>query len=59
MPTLREAQQELVKALLTYRDTVLQDVLVHAMAQGPDNSHKVGKSTELGSKRLWVKSTGG
>jgi hypothetical protein len=56
IPTVREAQQEFVKSLLTYRDTVLQDVLAHAMAQRSDNSHK-GKSTEWGSKRAWVKST--
>jgi hypothetical protein len=57
IPTVREAQQEFAKSLLTYRDTVLRDVLAHAMAQGPDNSHKIGKSTEWGSKRAWVKST--
>jgi hypothetical protein len=47
IPTVREAQQEFAKSLLTYRDTVLR----------PDNSHKIGKSTEWGSKRAWVKST--
>jgi hypothetical protein len=56
IPSLKEANQEFVKALLVYRDTVLQDVLAHAMAQGQDNSSKIGKSTEWGSKRAWVKS---
>jgi hypothetical protein len=32
IPSLKEANQEFVKALLVYRDTVLQDVLAHAMA---------------------------
>jgi hypothetical protein len=32
IPTVREAQREFVKSLLTYRDTVLQDVLAHTMA---------------------------
>lgn len=36
---------------------MLRDVLAHAMAQGSDNSHKIGKSTEWGGKRAWVKST--
>ena len=40
MPTLRDAYQAFVKAMITYHDSVLHDVLLHAMEQGPDCPRK-------------------
>lgn len=40
MPTLRDAHQAFVKAVITYHDTVLQDVISHAMEQGSDYPRK-------------------
>jgi hypothetical protein len=36
MPTLRDAYQAFVKAMITCHDMVWQDVISHAMEQGPD-----------------------
>ena len=49
MPSLREAHQEFVAALVTYRDIVLHDILAHAMGSSGDNSSKMGRSTEWGN----------
>ncbi len=57
MPTLRDAQHGFAKAMMAYRDTVLQDAMQHAMEQGSDYPRKIGKSTEWGSKKPWVKTT--
>jgi hypothetical protein len=40
MPTLRDAYQAFVKAMITYHDSVLHDVLLHAIEQGPDYPRK-------------------
>ncbi|KAG4438210.1 hypothetical protein IFR05_006307 [Cadophora sp. M221] len=40
MPTLRDAHQAFVKAVITYHDTVLQDVISHAMEQRSDYPRK-------------------
>lgn len=56
-PELRECQESLARALLEYRNTVLRDIVAHAVEQSPDNPRKMGKSTEWGSKKPWVKST--
>jgi hypothetical protein len=57
MPTLRDAQHGFAKAMMAYRDTVLQDVMQRAMEQGADYPGKIGTSTEWGSKKPWVKTT--
>lgn len=49
MPSLREAHQEFVAALVTYRDAVLHDILAHAVGSNGDNSSKMGRSTEWGN----------
>jgi hypothetical protein len=49
MPPLREAHQEFVAALVTYRDTVLHDILARAVGLSGDNSSKMGHSTEWGN----------
>lgn len=43
MPTLRDAHQGFVKAVITYHDTVLQ-VISHAMEQEPDYPRKWDKA---------------
>jgi hypothetical protein len=40
IPTLREAEQSFVNALLTYRNSVLQEVIAHAIEQGLDYPRK-------------------
>jgi len=50
MPTLRDAYQAFVKAMITYHDMVLQDVISHAMEQGPDYPRKWVKApTSVGT----------
>lgn len=56
MPTLRECQNEFAMALTFYRDTVLRDVLSHAVSDdAPGSKAKLGKPTEWGGKKPWVK----
>ena len=54
MPTLREAIDELPKAIIEYRNSVPQDLVVNTILFSRDNSGKVNKSTEWGNKKLLV-----
>ncbi len=56
MPTLREARDEIVRALVEYRDSVLKDLVSNAISSSGENSNKMGRSTEWGSKKPWKKS---
>jgi hypothetical protein len=42
IPTLREAESSLVKALLAYRNSVLQEAIAHAIEQGLNYPRKSG-----------------
>jgi hypothetical protein len=56
MPTLRECQNEFANALVVYRDTLLKDVLGHALStSGESNQGKLGRAAEWGSKKPWTK----
>jgi hypothetical protein len=56
MPRLRDARDEMVKALIEYRDSVLKDIVANAISVNSENSNKIGRSTEWGSKKPWKKS---
>lgn len=53
MLTLRDAHQAFAKAVITYHDTVLQDVISHAMEQGSDYPRKwVKASPSVGTSSM-------
>jgi hypothetical protein len=55
--SLREAYSEFSRAMVEYRDSVLYDLVAASIAATGDNSSKVGRSTEWGSKKQWKKTT--
>lgn len=57
LPSIREAVNSFVSAIIEYRDAVLKDLVAASINSAGDNSGKVGKSTEWGSKKPWKKSS--
>jgi hypothetical protein len=55
--SLREAYTEFARAMIEYRDSVLYDIVASSLAASGDNSSKIGRNTEWGSKRQWKKAT--
>ena len=56
MPTVKEAVNSFTAALIEYRDAILIDLVASSIASAGDNSGKVRKTTEWGSKKPWKKS---
>lgn len=52
---LRSAYEEFSRALVEYRDSILCDIVSSSIAASGDNSSKIGRSTEWGSKKQWKK----
>jgi len=55
LPSVKEAVNSFVAAIIEYRDAVLKDLVASSIASIGDNSGKVGKATEWGSKKPWKK----
>lgn len=55
LPSVKDAMDEFKKALIEYRDTVIKDMVSYRVTMVGDNSSRVGKSTEWGSKKPWKK----
>lgn len=54
VPALTEAYEEFSKALVSYRDSVLYDIVRASVSQSQQEK-KIGKNTEWGSKAPWSK----
>jgi len=54
-PSIVEAYNEFARAIVEYRDAVLYDLVAASIAASGDNSSKIGRSTEWGSKKQWKK----
>jgi hypothetical protein len=48
---MTEAYNELARALVEYRDVILYDLISASVAGSGDNSSKLGRNTERGSKK--------
>ena len=46
MPIFREAIDELFRAIIEYRDSILQDLVVNIILSSGDDSSKVSRSIE-------------
>lgn len=55
LPSVKEAADSFIAAMVEYRDAVLKDLVASSIASIGDNSGKVGKATEWGSKKPWKK----
>ena len=56
MQKLREAIDELFRAIIEYRDSVLRDLVANVILFSGDNLGRISKSIEQGSKKQWKKS---
>ena len=55
LPGIKEAVDSFTEAIIEYNDTVLKDLVAASIASVGDNSGKIRKSTEWGSKKPWKK----
>lgn len=58
LPAFKDAVNSFTMAMIEYRDSVLKDIVVASIVAAGDNSGKVAKSTEWGSKKPWQKGSG-
>ena len=53
--TFRDAVDAATKALASFRDGVLKDYIAYNISKSTPESQKIGKATEWGGKKPWVK----